>query len=79
MIYHARMLTFCGGSAIRKRREELCLSVSDVTKMLFALGVDIHDDTLRNWEANESGPDAMSLGALAEVLKLSIKDLYFKT
>ena len=70
------MLTYCGGEALRKRRVEIDLSISDVVKKLYPMGVDIHDDTLRNWEDNKGQPDADQIPALARVLGWQLSAFY---
>lgn len=61
---------------LKTRREFLDLSHLDVVKRLYEVGVNISDDTLRNWETGETTPDANKLPALAEVLKCKVHEFY---
>ena len=61
---------------LKSRREFLNFSHLDVVKRLYEVGVNISDDTLRNWESGETVPDADKLPALAEVLKCKVHEFY---
>ena len=61
---------------LRQRREYLQLSPLDVVKRLYEHGLDISEDTVRNWEEGKTTPDADSLPALATVLKVKVHEFY---
>lgn len=61
---------------LRQRREYLELSPLDIVKRLYEAGLDISEDTLRNWEENRTTPDADQLPILADILKCKVHEFY---
>ena len=58
------------------QREKFKWSQFDLSLRLNEAGVDVTPSTVSNWERGESSPDAEILGKVAQVLKLSVDELY---
>ena len=59
-----------------QRRELKKWSRRDIIVALHDLGVEVHENTIANWEAGDTTPDADKLGALAKVLGCAIEDFF---
>ena len=55
------------GEKIKTRRRQLTLSQEKLAEM-----IDVHSNTIRKWEKNESAPDLKLLQSLAEALQTTV-------
>ena len=69
-------MRYLGGSIIRKRRLELNLTLDDISRELTKRGIEATDSTVGNWELDKTAPGADDLAALADILDLTLSDLF---
>ena len=74
---NADLSTYTGrlGAAVRKRREELGLSVDDLSASLAAAGIEATKHSVYHWEKGLRPIPVNALPALAKTLKLAIREL----
>ena len=61
---------------LKKIREFLGWSVSDLVEKSKSLGLNFSERTVYNWEQNETTPDADTLATLAGLFGVSIERFY---
>lgn len=69
-------MRYLGGQVLRRRRDALNLSRPQLAKLLLPFQVDASARTIQNWENSTTCPDVKDIAALAQVLELSLSDIF---